>query len=231
MGENSTASVLDEVRSALGRTETIKPQMIPEFVDPTKWSADVSLVEQFTAEATAVGAKVTIVTARELIADRVIEICRGAGATQVALSGSEFLSQCSLKGHLEQSGFAATSVSSFGDRKKEVLIAHLASREVGVTTVAHAIAETGTIAITSDEDQALLVSLLPPIHIAIVESSQIKQSLTTVLSDLARESIGREGPCRSATFITGPSRTADVELTLTIGVHGPKELHLIVLAE
>lgn len=76
-----------------------------------------------------------------------------------------------------------------------------------------------------------MVSLLPPIHIAIDESSQIKQSLTTVLSDLARESIGRHDPSRSATFITGPSRTADVELTLTIGVHGPKELHLVVLVK
>jgi L-lactate dehydrogenase complex protein LldG len=231
MSETAVASVLADVRRALGRTETVQPQKLPEFVDPTKWSAEFSLLEQFTAEATAVGANVSTVPSRELIAGRVIEICRRAAATQVAISGSELLTQCSLKWHLEQNGFATTHVSSYEGRKKEELVTHLATRQVGITSVAHAIAETGTVALTSDEDQALLVSLLPPIHIAVIRNSQIKQSLSAVLDDLARDSIGRTDPCRSATFITGPSRTADVELTLTIGVHGPKELHLIILTE
>ena len=82
---------------------------------------------------------------------------------------------------------------------------------------------------TIDEANALLVSLLPPVHIAVVRSSQIAASLDEVISTLSRERIGHANPSRSVTLITGPSRTSDVELVLSIGVHGPKELHVIIV--
>lgn len=98
------------------------------------------------------------------------------------------------------------------------------SFDVGITTAQAAIAETGTLVLDSADEHHRLVSLVPPVHIAIVDATRIVRTLGEALH-LLRD--GKEiSP--AATFITGPSRTADIELTLTIGVHGPQELYVIV---
>ena len=96
--------------------------------------------------------------------------------------------------------------------------------EVGITKAQAAIAETGTIMLDSSCERNRLVSLVPPVHIAIVAASRIYATLADVLAML--QSGGEVSP--AITFITGPSRTADIELTLTIGVHGPQELYVII---
>jgi len=69
-----------------------------------------------------------------------------------------------------------------------------------------------------------VVSLVPPVHIAIIDASTIFQTLGQALAFIHRN--GDISP--AVTFITGPSRTADIELTLAIGVHGPQELYVII---
>jgi L-lactate utilization protein LutC len=96
--------------------------------------------------------------------------------------------------------------------------------DVGITTAQAAIAETGTLVLDSSRERNRLVSLVPPIHIAIVEATSIFQTLGEALVFIHQD--GNISP--SVTFITGPSRTADIELTLAIGVHGPQELYVIV---
>jgi L-lactate dehydrogenase complex protein LldG len=98
------------------------------------------------------------------------------------------------------------------------------SYDVGVSTAQAAIAETGTLVLDSASERHRLVSLVPPVHIAVVNASAIVETLSDALTLLQK---GKEiSP--AITFITGPSRTADIELTLTIGVHGPQELYVIV---
>lgn len=87
---------------------------------------------------------------------------------------------------------------------------------VGVTKAWVGLADTGSILEADDE---LLGSLLPEVHIAVLRSSDIVPSLSDAISTVKG---------KNAVFITGPSRTADIEMTLTIGVHGPKELHVFV---
>lgn len=88
---------------------------------------------------------------------------------------------------------------------------------VGVTKALCGLADTGSVL---EADGALHASLLPEIHIAVLRSSDILPSLADAM-DLVKDK-------SSAVFITGPSRTADIEMTLTIGVHGPKEIHVFV---
>jgi L-lactate dehydrogenase complex protein LldG len=76
----------------------------------------------------------------------------------------------------------------------------------------------------SSVERNRLVSLVPPVHIAILHASQIFMTLGETLSALQ----GGDEISPAITFITGPSRTADIELTLAIGVHGPQELYVIV---
>ena len=94
----------------------------------------------------------------------------------------------------------------------------------GITTAQAAIAETGTLVLDSSRERNRLVSLVPPVHIAIVDASSIFQTLAEALAFIHQD--GNISP--AVTFITGPSRTADIELTLAIGVHGPQELYVIV---
>lgn len=98
--------------------------------------------------------------------------------------------------------------------------------DVGITSVQIGIAETGTLVLESDSERHRLISLVPPVHIAIVEARNIVQTLGDALNYVQRE--GARAMSRAITFITGPSRTADIELTLAIGVHGPKELYVII---
>jgi L-lactate dehydrogenase complex protein LldG len=98
--------------------------------------------------------------------------------------------------------------------------------DAGVTMAQAAIAETGTLVLESDFERHRLVSLVPPVHIAIVNAEDICRTLGEAFERLRRGP--KESLSRVVTFITGPSRTADIELTLTVGVHGPKELHVIL---
>jgi L-lactate dehydrogenase complex protein LldG len=97
--------------------------------------------------------------------------------------------------------------------------------DAGITSAQWAIAETGTLVLESKSERHRLVSLIPPMHIAIVEAGRIRRTMAEVL-----EAVGTAGGLsRTVTFITGPSRTSDIELTLAIGVHGPAKLHVIVI--
>jgi len=95
--------------------------------------------------------------------------------------------------------------------------------DVGISTAQAAIAETGTLVLDSACERHRLVSLVPPVHIAIINASSIVETLSDALTLLQKKEISP-----AITFITGPSRTADIELTLAIGVHGPQELYVIV---
>ncbi|HSE31860.1 MAG TPA: lactate utilization protein [Pyrinomonadaceae bacterium] len=96
--------------------------------------------------------------------------------------------------------------------------------DIGITTAQAAIAETGTLVLDSSRERNRLISLVPPVHIAIVDASNIYSTLGETLSVLRTNN--EISPV--ITFITGPSRTADIELTLAIGVHGPQELYVII---
>lgn len=106
-----------------------------------------------------------------------------------------------------------------------------AQAEIGVTGVDLVVAETGSLVVISGAGKARSASLLPPCHVAIFGKDALVESLEQV--GVIFEAIHRE-PERSRlgasiTFITGPSRTADIELTLTRGVHGPKEVHAVFI--
>jgi L-lactate dehydrogenase complex protein LldG len=98
---------------------------------------------------------------------------------------------------------------------------------VGITGCFAAIAETGTLAMLSGPDTPASMALLPETHIAVVPESRILAHMEDVFALLRHE---RGAPPRALNFISGPSRTADIEQTLVIGAHGPYRVHLILLA-
>ena len=99
---------------------------------------------------------------------------------------------------------------------------------VGVTGVDYAMAETGSVVIVARPGVARLASLLPPVHVAIVKSGQVLPGLDELFALRRREMLRRPGR-DYVNVISGPSRSADIEYTLVTGVHGPGEVHLVLV--
>lgn len=93
--------------------------------------------------------------------------------------------------------------------------------DLGITEADFLLPETGTLVLRSSAERPRAVSLLPRIHLAIVRPQMLRADLHDVFAE-AKDS-------HYLVFITGPSRTADIELTVTLGVHGPKALHVWAL--
>jgi L-lactate dehydrogenase complex protein LldG len=97
---------------------------------------------------------------------------------------------------------------------------------VGITDAYAAIAETGTLMLLSGLDTPATVSLLPETHIAVVEQARIVATMEDAWDRLRAE---HSALPRAVTFVSGPSRTADVEQTVTLGAHGPYRVLILVV--
>ena len=105
---------------------------------------------------------------------------------------------------------------------------HLEKIHTGLTPADCAIAETGTIVLDSAAEDMRIATMLSEIHVACVAASRIKANAMEAAEFL--DGRLKSAPCYTA-FITGASRTADIERVLTIGVHGPQELHILITEE
>lgn len=92
----------------------------------------------------------------------------------------------------------------------------LARCDLGVTGVDYALPETGTLALLSSSEKPRVVSLLPRVHLALLDPATLRADMHQVFAEAKDQTY--------LVFITGPSRTADIELTVTLGVHGPRQL-------
>jgi len=100
--------------------------------------------------------------------------------------------------------------------------------DIGITSADLAIAETGSLVMRSRPGRERVASLLPPFHLAIVERAQIVADLFDAFAEFAQQ--GYDSLPSNLVFVSGPSKTGDIELQLTTGVHGPGRWHVIVVA-
>ncbi|OEU68624.1 MAG: lactate utilization protein B/C [Desulfovibrio sp. S3730MH75] len=110
---------------------------------------------------------------------------------------------------------------------KDGLRKHLGGIDIGFTFADHGIAETGTIVLNSRSEELRIATMISEVHVAVLPKSKIvadSYSLESFMEDCMRNA-------DYTAFITGPSRTADIERVLAIGVHGPLELHILLLED
>lgn len=100
------------------------------------------------------------------------------------------------------------------------------SDAIGVTGAFAAIAETGTLVLASGPDTPASASLLPETHVAVVRAERIVAHMEDAFA-LARETFGQLP--RAINFVSGPSRTADIDQTIVLGAHGPSRVHIILI--
>lgn len=195
-----------------------RARSLPLFVDPLSPPPPPSATlfspqERFLERARAVGVQCHEVAtdADALIAVRTI--LASAGARHVGLSDAAVLAPLR-----EMPG-----AMSVGELSHDALFAC----DAGVTAAQLGVAETGSLGLLSAREHNRVLSLVPPLHVALLRSADIHDTLEAAL--MAVRGVG-EMTSHAITFITGPSRTSDIELTLAIGVHGPQSLHVVVIA-
>ncbi|MFP5262079.1 MAG: lactate utilization protein C [Blastocatellia bacterium] len=153
-----------------------------------------------------------------------------AGACTVVGWDSQTIRGVGLADKLGQ--FGIDFIPDAGGPDSAGFISKAAEAAVGVTAVDYAVADTGTLVLLSGPGRARAASLLPPIHVALVRPEQVIPGLESLFASLTAEGdFSSQHVSSAVTFITGPSRTADIELTLVVGVHGPQQLHVILLAD
>jgi len=177
------------------------------------------LFPEFEQRATAVSAEVFRCATAGEARDALIRLVEAAGAKKAVVV------ECPLQR-------AAGVVETLRSRGVEVytdpadIAAHAPTADIGISGVAFGIAETGSVFQDGYAIAARLVTILPPLHVVFLPGANIVPGITEAFEIIARSfDRGYIG------FITGPSRTADIERVLTIGVHGPSRFTIIAVDE
>jgi len=230
-------AVRDEKQEAHGRRQSaeeehpeceaeILPQANSRLTGPTPLSGEsdaaLSLLQVFRENLEGVGGHCIVAPSEAEVVDALNGIVAGLQTTplrarRIALSNAPLVEQLARQITVGTDEIAVAPSS-----------ADLFEYDIGITTAQAAIAETGTLVLESESERHRLISLVPPVHIAIVDRQSICLTLGEALAAVHRSGSPALSP--TITLITGPSRTADIELTLAIGVHGPQELYVIVNA-
>ena len=218
--ETAKSAILDSIRQNLAASlpfdevhgEHQAHQKIVES-SPTIFVEDANknLAEIFRQNLISIGANCEIVQSKAQAVSLIEKIIGEKQAKRIAVSDSELVAEIinDLK----------TDAEILTNAPKEILF----ETDLGITGAQFGIAETGTLVIESDKEFNRLTSLVPPMHICILETSNLRETLGEILIELEKDL------SRSITFITGQSRTSDIELTLALGVHGPGELFVILV--
>jgi len=172
-----------------------------------KWD----LLETFRNSLDLVGATCVFVENESEAADRLSEMVMNPSAKKIVVSDSELVRRLVKTAKIE-----AIENASRGE---------LFSSDFGITSAQWAIAETGTLVLESGAERHRLVSLVPAVHVCVLTAVSIRASMAEILELVDPDTN------RTITFITGASRTSDIELTLAIGVHGPGDLRVIVIKD
>ena len=188
--------------------------------------APADLTPQFIAELTTVGGFVHQPASSDAMAvARVIAAIAAESAVKRALMWDDVcLPVPGLAAALESNGFTIDRQQA-SDLTSDARRAELATATFGITGADAALSDTGSVVLVSGPGRGRLASLLPPVHVALVDRACLLRSLPDLL--LARPELATAGS--NLVCITGPSRTADIEHTLSRGVHGPKEVHVILI--
>jgi L-lactate dehydrogenase complex protein LldG len=198
---------------------------LPERGNVGYQGAGADPVQRFCTELAAAGGKGYVAADADAVMRIIEQIIQSISAKRVLLSSGGLVDRLNLSATLKQSGLQVATLDDAQQNTKDVFFA----ADVGITNVHRLIAETGTVVMATRPNEPRSVSLLPPVHIALAERSQLLPDLFD-LFDLFSPlpGPGKSAPPSCLSLITGPSKTGDIELRLVTGVHGPGEVHVIL---
>ena len=219
---SAKTDILAAIKTNLSASRSFEPTHAEYASDPTEKAEKVAvgsngrqtqqaLADIFRDNLTAVGGKFTTVGGSENLAVALQSILDELGARTIAISDSDTV------------GLAVRMVSTKAQILVQATAEELFGSDVGITEAQWAIAETGTLVLEGDKEASRLTSLVPGTHICILHVANIRPTMSAILQIL------ESSLSPVVTFITGPSRTSDIELTLALGIHGPRSVYVIVV--
>lgn len=228
MTTGSREEILHRIRKGLGRGEGAghadSEAPLPQNSGPSSGADDKrckdDLADIFAESLSGVNTSAYRASGRDGVLEFIKSFVNERRLESFSIWETEFLKSLDIRGSLEVAGLAVKSA----ENKAEIALS-----SVGITEADYAIADTGTLVLLSGPERPRGVSLIPPVHLAIVKKENIVSNIGELFGILNKFYEDHKTTPASATFITGPSRTADIELNLTLGVHGPKELHVLIV--
>jgi L-lactate dehydrogenase complex protein LldG len=214
-----TEQVMEKVRRALGRSAPLTSAPVPPVIDESitrLTRGDAALADLFMKMCEENKMHVARVAPDDL-AGGIAEFLWANKAKRLALSAGGILARLGLAGHLRNSGFDVKTWD-------EMTLDELYDFECGITDVYSAVAETGTLVMRASKEHGRALSLVPMIHIAVVEPSNLIPDLLDLFAKLTREGTGS-----AVSLVTGPSKTSDIEMNLVVGVHGPMKVQVFLV--
>jgi L-lactate dehydrogenase complex protein LldG len=211
--------VISKVRAALGRAEPLTSAPVPPQIDEPITRlvhSDVGLSDLFIKTAIENNVLAELVAVDDLN-QKLIAFLQDNKATRIALPRSPLLEKLGIPETLVAEGFECR-------RWDQITLDDLYDFNVGVTDVYAAVAETGSLVVRASPQHGRALSLVPPIHVAIVEPKNLLADLVDLFNKM-----GADGAASSVSIITGPSKTSDIEMNLVVGVHGPVVVKVFVL--
>ena len=231
---SSRERMLERIRAGLRATQPFlegesagAPHAPPPHVHPI---SDDDLARQFAAELSKLQAYPHLCADDEAALDSIAAILEQQQAREVITWDLERIGLPGLEALLTQRQIARLDAHIAGE--PAVRAARLQAHEAAPVCIAGvdaAIAESSTLVIHGGAGRPRLASLLAPVFIAIVRREQLVRGLGEAIARVKQTYGDVFSDASALTLITGPSRTADIELTLTLGVHGPREVHAIVI--
>lgn len=211
---NAREQILADTQIALRRKSDSPVAPIPASarVTPRIAGAIHAEIEMLFAEIAKLGGECARVNPREqqVALDKLV---RAQAIKKATLWNTPELGELGIARMLTELG--VTLVSPHADKRE------IAECDLGITGADAAFPETGTLLLRSSPEKPRGVSLLPRVHLALITPVILRADLSPAFAEFKRDGY--------FVFITGPSRTADIELTVTIGVHGPKALYVWVV--
>lgn len=211
----SRDTILSDIRAALGRPAgaPAPPLPVSARVPPRQPADPEAELEMLLDEIGKVSGKTQLVPEGGL-ADALAALVQAEGIRKATCWPTPELQALGVGRIL--AGLGVEIVSPYAGKET------LASCDLGVTGVDAAFPETGTLLLRGAPDRPRMVSLLPRVHLALLRPAVLHADLLPAFAEVKGQGY--------FVFVTGPSRTADIELTVTIGVHGPQALYVWVLS-
>lgn len=186
------------------------------------------LITKFQKELKRIGGNFSVAESDHDAAAQIIEIANRYNAAYIVFGGNPKL-KIIHDFILEVKNSNCKSISEIknSDSDPAILQEKLSKADIGISYAYCIVAETGSVVLLSSQSEPRSLSLLPGTSIIIANSESVVPELADAIKLLQRERNFQHLSCM--TIISGPSRTADIEKVLVTGVHGPKNLHVIVI--
>jgi len=237
------AEFLQSVREALGRENVPPIEAYPRLAEtPSELEQQVAqmrqhiednlpaLLDKLAKMAALGGWRVHRASRPEDVIEYIETLAKDSGTANVVRSNQDVFNQIPVDAALTNLGLTVTTVLRDETTTRESLREEIRQSGIGITGADYALAETGSVIVLPRKGLARLISVVPPVHIALVRAEDLLETLDDLFLLRRLEYHQQGGEMGSyLNFITGPSRTADIEMTIVEGVHGPKEVHMIIL--